>query len=1149
MGGSDRESEGCRADRATGGSRLRELRRLAAVACLAMLAAGALSPPALAAGSEARHAFSASASFTGEGACKFTEPGGVAVSDATGEVFVFDRATHSINRFSAAGACLTHKHIGPKEVVGEETNEGIAVDNAPSSPFFGQVYVVGAPTEEQHAVLRFKPEPESAGKFTLKPEAVYKKFKQEVGPGEFEVFEQFEEVHGLAVDSSGDLFVAEGETFIDKFAPSSSTLLASRTEVSGGACSPRPGFAATGNAENFYIGRFRENRKEECEETATVAMKLNAAGEPVSEVARNAQLDNENTTGIAVDRATGEVYFDNGTSVSAFDANGQFVQRFGNEGAGHLRTGTGIAIDSASETVFVADVGENGFGVVQAFGPSSGEEPRAKAEAQLPDNRAYELVSPQNKLGAALFPITLTQGVIQAAEDGHALAYVASAPTEPSPPSSRGPEPAPLLAHRGPGAWATEDIATPRSEVPDGYKAGNGTEYRAFSSDLSSGFVEPAVGIQTPEEQPLSSEAGETTVYRRALTTPSKSCEPVPSTCYQALVSPLSATSKEPFGAHVFFLSATPDGSHAVVQSDVPLISGDEGEGLYEWASGGTLQLISVLPEGEEGSEFRLGERGSQNGNMRHAISNNGQRMIFSTGGTEDSKLYLRDTATGETLRLDKASGVTEPAESGAVFQSANAAGTRVFFTDSHRLTANSTSEEVEGESEAEQDLYACDIVVEGGELACKLTNLTFEVKAANESAGVQGVPGVSEDGSTVYYVANGALSGGAGKGACVRRGLTEEGEEAEGLLPVLNCSLYTQHFDSGSGKWEAPKFIATLTTQDAHDWQPEPAHSLSEMTSRISPNGAFYTFMSNRSLTGYNNVDAQTAAKGARDEEVFLYSAGADRITCASCNPSGAQPKGVLDTEKSGEGIGLVSDAQQIWSGRWLAANVPGWTALSTERALYQSRYLSDTGRLFFNSADALVAADENGKADVYEFEVNGQGSCTSATGCVSLISSGTSSHESAFLDASASGNDAFIFTAEKLVKQDEDTAFDVYDARVCTSESPCLTPPPEPPAPCSGEACKEASASQPALPAVPPSATFSGPGNIPKHEVLTKNEETPKSTPKKLTRAQKLKKALKACKKIKSKHKRAACQRKAHKQFGPIKHKSTKAARGSKR
>ncbi len=72
-----------------------------------------------------------------------------------------------------------------------------------------------------------------------------------------------------------------------------------------------------------------------------------------------------------------------------------------------------------------------------------------------------------------------------------------------------------------------------------------------------------------------------------------------------------------------------------------------------------------------------------------------------------------------------------------------------------------------------------------------------------------------------------------------------------------------------------------------------------------------------------------------------------------------------------------------------------------------YQSRVLSDEGRMFFDSADALVPQDTNGKEDVYEYEprVASAELCACRSGCVSLISSGTSGEESAFLDASESG------------------------------------------------------------------------------------------------------------------------------------------------
>ena len=65
----------------------------------------------------------------------------------------------------------------------------------------------------------------------------------------------------------------------------------------------------------------------------------------------------------------------------------------------------------------------------------------------------------------------------------------------------------------------------------------------------------------------------------------------------------------------------------------------------------------------------------------------------------------------------------------------------------------------------------------------------------------------------------------------------------------------------------------------------------------------------------------------------------------------------------ESGEGLGLLVDRRKVWAkpARTLArGNIPGWTAQSLVSALFQSRYLSDEGRLFFNSPDELVPAGE---------------------------------------------------------------------------------------------------------------------------------------------------------------------------------------------
>lgn len=328
-----------------------------------------------------------------------------------------------------------------------------------------------------------------------------------------------------------------------------------------------------------------------------------------------------------------------------------------------------------------------------------------------------------------------------------------------------------------------------------------------------------------------------------------------------------------------------------------------------------------------------------------------------------------------------------------------------------------------------------------------------------------------------------------------------------------------------------------------------------------MSPNGEYLAFMSNKSLTGYNNTDVDEAGGKHADEEVFLYDAGTKLLVCASCNPSGHQPTGVFDTENAGEGIGLLVDRRHDWIGSWLAGSIPGWTPVQENHlADYQSRYLSDNGRLFFNSADALAPQAVGhtrpeqigsekvvavGVENVYEYEPDGEGSCASSNGCVSLISSGTSEHESAFLDASASGNDAFFITAQPLLPQDRDTSLDVYDARVCSEASPCLTPPPPPPPPCNtAKSCNATSSSPPSIP-VPASSTVSRAGDVANQGVLPVTTTKPKQ----LTRAQKLARALKSCrtKWKKAKKKRAACERQARNKYGAKK--STKPPKKGKR
>jgi hypothetical protein len=1131
-------------------------------ACLGLLAvlAGmlALSAPALADGEAS---YMLGSSFKGEGPCAVSEPGALAVNEASGDVYVLDRATSAVARFGPSGECLGRIEPAKATKLGVSV-DGLAVDNSASSPSFGDVYVVA---QGGKAVAKYTPEGTLLSTIT----------------------NEFEQIHGVAVDTKGTLWVYQGktaeETTIESFTNEVTNVFVSTIELALN-CAQRRGFAVGPNAESFYVGRSRENRNEGCE-PVRVAVKLNAAGETATEGTRGtsgdpafyAQLDNRNTTGIGVNPITGEVFFDNETSVSAFSPEGVFVQRFGDEaGAGALQLGAGVAVDASTGNVFVYDAREGG--VLDVFVPKTFEEVNAEQISGLADGRAWEQVSPLNKLGSSIYPITYVFGQVQASEAGNAITYTSNAPIVANPPTNRAPEPTQNLSRRGAGSWSTEDIVPPAGPEAAGYATNSGSAYEAFSYELTTAFVNPAEHQKVTKTEPLlSPEATETTPFQRDLTPPSSSCEPVPSTCYTALVSPLNDTAEMPFGAvggksPVHFTSATPDGHHAVLLTQVPLtaegVAQGANEGLYEWATGGALKLVSVFPAAEAAPEelaLRLGGPGESAGSiMRNAISScfagasscgtDGTRVIWSTGEGKE-RLFLRDTAKSETIRIDLKQGVVKPPKAAhAVFQTASADGSKIFFTDVEPLTEDATTQKgEEPEAEAEErglgDLYVCQVTEEGGKLGCALKDLTAEVEAANEEAAVQGVIGASEHGNDVYFVADAALGTHGGTGNCQPHNATEVKEEREGIIASSRCNLYTEHFNGEA--WEPPVFVASLSSLDQNDWHGDiSAGGLVRVTSRVSPNGNFLAFMSNQSLTGYNNEDVNPAAEGAHDEEVFLYNAQTNKVLCASCKGSEEPPQGVFDTLGSGEGLGLTVDRPGNWQGMWLAGNIPGWTARSAEAAIYQSRYLSDTGRLVFNSADALVPAAEGdvrketvngeeatvGVENVYEYEPNGEGGCESETGCISLISSGNSQQESAFLDASVTGNDIFFLTSQQLIPQDKDTSFDIYDARVCSAGSPCLVSPPEPPPPCAGEACKTTPTSVPAPPGVPPS-TLANAGNGPgKVEDRTEGTKPPPPVAKP-TRAQKLKKALKACKKVKKKKKRVACERTARKKYGPVK------------
>ncbi len=815
--------------------------------------------------------------------------------------------------------------------------------------------------------------------------------------------------------------------------------------------------------------------------------------------------------------------------------------------------------------------GEQSFGTFTTL-PSAAD--------TLADGRAWELVSPAEKHGALIYPIGGTtegaapgSGAIQAAEAGGAITYAANAPIGEGVAGDRAPEATQALSARTSEGWSTQDIVTPHEHSEGIVPTNLPQEYRAFSADLSQGLVQPFAGFGNRyAEPPLVSgaQSEEHGIYLRNDGDPG-CLQASLAGCYEALLDSADVSSGAQFGGEVEVLGASPDLQHVVFSSAVPLSSAlPSASGLYEYSANlpaaEALQLISVLPGNTaavQEPEPQLGDLDPGVSSARDAVSDDGSRVFWSgqieTHSATVTRLFMRDTTQHETIQINATQGLKEPSGAEAEkeevhFRSASADGSRVFFTDNFPLTTSSRLRREEG---GPADLYVCEVHQGTQGPECKLTDLTVQQRSeTQESADVVGtVLGNSEDGSYVYFVANGVLSEaaraeGATPGDCARP------SARSAALADAKCNLYAARFDGQSGQWQAPRFIATLSQEDSPDWGSSGGLSLASLTARVSPNGRYLAFMSRESLTGYDNRDQSPEAQGARDEEVYVYDAQQSSLVCASCNPDGEPPQGVLDREDTGEGKGLLVDRFGVWQqtqaeeqgappralDHWLAGSIPGWTPLDPYQALYQSRYLTNQGRLFFDSPDELVPAAHNGREDVYEYEPQGIGSCEGAPGCVSLISSGDSDHESAFLDASASGEDVFFLTNQQLVAGDHDSSYDVYDAHVCSAQAPCPAAANAPEEPCASLASCQSTYTPPQVPALSPSGTASASGQgdtvappaFPGTAVKAAHAKKPP------TRAQLLASALKACKQGHRhvRKKRLACERRARKRYGPNKH-----------
>ncbi len=626
---------------------------------------------------------------------------------------------------------------------------------------------------------------------------------------------------------------------------------------------------------------------------------------------------------------------------------------------------------------------------------------------QLPDCRAYELVS-----GGAVVANPDLPG--RAALAGGAVAYYTANPAPDAASSAFF-----YLAKRGSADWSTETV------VPQNVGAarfeGPCEQNAFFAPDLSANMFEVGwfeAGEPARCKRPVAVVPGEPDPYRNVFVHDAASGT-------NQLV---NVTPPDAIPANAKFQDASDDLSHVVFGEEAKLT--DEAGGgynFYLW-SDGVVRSFTYLPDGSPtsgeiveatGHPIPSGSvSGSGFAPLTGAMSSDGRRIFFYSAGS----LYLRENADqpqsavsgGEcsqpelacTVQVDASQG---PGFSGGgVFWRATSDGSAVFFSDERRLTPDSTA------SAGKADLYRYDVG------SSQLTDLTV---SSGEAADVRGVSGISEDGSYLYFVANGVLAPGAAPGGC------------HAFATPTHCSLYLLHNGEVT-------FVARRSGGESSDWQEgfqevTPSHKAASLTANISPNGRFLAFPSAEPLTGFDNTDPES---GTPYQEIFLYDAGDGQLSCVSCSSGSAHGSTFLQAAVGYE-----------------QSNAASW----------MSHSVLDDGSVFFTTAEPLLAADVNDTTDVYEYR----------DGQLHLISSGDFSGNARFLDAAPNGLDVFFRSPQALVGRDIDGEnVSLYDARAGGG----FAEPPAPVPPCGDEGCRGPSTSPPSL-ALPVTA---GPSHRPRRQ-----------------------------------------------------------------
>lgn len=439
-----------------------------------------------------------------------------------------------------------------------------------------------------------------------------------------------------------------------------------------------------------------------------------------------------------------------------------------------------------------------------------------------------------------------------------------------------------------------------------------------------------------------------------------------------------------------------------------------------------------------------------------------------------------------------------------AKFVGASADGSRVFFLSEQQLTDGAS--QANGLNLYESECGGCVGLTAAEEDSRRRW---FDVSEAEGTpvtggTGLQGLVAISFDGSHVYFIATSVLT----------EKTNRTGEKAK--QGVDNLYVFEQGAVGARGHLA---FVTQLPSADQALWQDE---SESERgTANVTPNGRYLVFESHGKLTS----DDDSSDGGA---QIFRY----DAVTGELVRISVGQ-RGFNDNGNTGIGDAKIRPASNDWEQAGPFRSDPimsddGSYVFFESPIALTPHALNDVQvglieRPYYESVEILYA--EN----IYEWH----------EGQVHLISDGrdTSLFGGVYsavhlVGSDSSGANVFFTTADQLVEADTDTAIDYYDARICTAQEPCVKQA-QPLPLCAGEACHGTPATTPPPPSAP-TATFDGAGNL-----VAEPGHPNTSTTKKVKSKSKSKKRTGA----------KPCRRGKGKAHGRCVHKSIKKKRAGKR